>query len=447
MSRPSETDNTLLIGQPWNGLYRDRYSYDRETLLSESIKAWRLNPLARRLTNLYKIYNIDGISFHCDHPATDKFLRTFWDHELNAMDEMLTEISNELFLCGNVFPLFSIDSTGMTYVRIFPTDQIAEIITADNDVKQELEYITRSVSMLAEPRRFKNPRWLSTLSNASFMTHHKLNALAGTCWGEGEIWSDLPWLSRYATWLEDRVRLNHFRSSFMYVVQGQYKSEADKRKRQAELNANPPRPGTVLVTDPSEQWGIMSANLDSFDASIDGEAIKKMIAVNHVPMHYLAEAESSTRTTADAAGTPTFKGFEDNQRSFKKIIHSILTIAVKARSLKDDSVSANAVIEITSADASERDNAALALAISQMVTSIGEIYDRNLIDQEEYLRLVYRFGGENPPKPESKLKGIRRIINAPAVTVTNPNPKPATASGAIKVDSASGVVKIKEPIQ
>jgi hypothetical protein len=428
----SETDNTILIGQPWNGLYRDRYAYERDTILEEAVRAWRLNPLARRLANLYKIYNVDGITYNCEHVGTQKFLTEFWNNDLNQTDEMLEEISNEIFLTGNLFPLFSVDKSGMTYVRIFPTDQIEEIKTADNDLKQEIAYITKPVSMEAEAQIYKNPRGLPSATTPTFMQHYAINKLAGTCWGEGEIWPDLPWLGRYATWLEDRVRLNHFRSTFMYIVQGNFKSEAEKKKRQAEINSNPPRSGTVLVTDPSEQWGIMSANLDSFDASVDGMAIKKMIAVNHAPMHYLAEPESSTRTTADAAGTPTFKAFENNQAIFKKIIHRILSIAVARRAEKDDSVDAKAEIKVNSADATERDNAGLALAAGQIVSAIGDMFDRELIDSAEYMRLTYRFMGEVYDEKKKVPEGKRKPLD-----------KPATANqGGIKTDTETGDTKL-----
>lgn len=435
----TETENTILIGTPWQGLYRDRYGYDRDTLLEEAIRAWRLNPLARRLSNLFKIYNVDGISYECEHEGTKKFLDAFWNHDLNKMKRKLEKISNEIFLTGNLFTLYSTDASGMTYFRIFPTDQIAEIITAGNDMEQELEYITKELSMDVSAQTFKNPRGLTVTQQSVVMRHDSINQLAGTAWGEGEIWPDLPWLGRYATWLEDRVRLNHFRSAFMYVVQGQFKDNNAKRERQRELNANPPRPGTVLVTDPSEQWGIMSANLDSFDASVDGEAIKKMIAVNHVPMHMLAEAESSTRTTADAAGTPTFKGFENHQNTFIEIIEDILRTVVQRRAEKDTNVDKNAVIKVTSADATERDNAALALATGQIVASIGEMYDRELIDESEYLRLVYRFSGETAPKNANIVKGIRKNLSMPKNAPAN------TSAGAVKVDAASGDVKVKEP--
>ena len=315
---------------------------------------------------------------------------------------------------------------------------LEQIVTSPNDIRQEIAYITKPLTADIEPQVFRNIKdFAPTDTPSSFMLHFATNKLAGTTWGEAEIWPDLKWLARYATWLEDRARLNRYRSAFMYVVQGTYKSEAEKRARQTYLNSNPPRPGQILVTDPSEQWGIMSASLDSFDASVDGEAIKKMIAVNHVPMHYLAEAESSTRTTADAAGTPTFKGFEDSQKFFKKILETILRTALQQRTKKDHDVKADAKISITAADASERDNAALALAISQMVNSLGELFDRELIDSAEYLRLVYRFGGETIPADHPIPKGIRKDLTKPA---------PANAgTGNIKTNPQTGDTTIKQP--
>lgn len=433
MTRPAETEQTILIGQPWNNLYRDRYSYERDSILEEAVRAWRLNPLARRLTNLYKIYNVDGINFKCDDPETDKFLRVFWNHDLNQIDETLEEISNEIFLTGNLFPLYSVDNSGMTYIRIFPTDQIAEIKTANNDIKQEIAYITKPVSMDAEPQTFRNPRGLPTVNTPNFMQHYTINKLAGTAWGEGEIWPDLPWLGRYASFLEDRVRLNRYRQAYMYDVAISGIDEEKVKLRKAELRNNPPQPGSVNIHDESEKWTVIAPNLSSGEAEKDGLTLKKMIAVNHAPMHYLAEPESSTRTTADAAGTPAFKAFEDNQRIFKRVIQRILTIAVQRRAERDNKIKTDAKIEIISADATERDNAGLALATGQIVSAIGEMYDRKLLDESEYIRLVYRFAGETAPEGEAP-KGIRKPLEKPA----------NTSQSGLKTDAETGEVKVPE---
>ena len=426
-----ETEQTFLIGRSWNGLYRDRYSYERDTILEEAIRAWRLNPLARRLTNLFKIYNVDGVSYKCEDAETKKFLDEFWNHELNNIEDMLEEISNEIFLTGNLFPAYSVGMDGMTFVRIFPTDQIQEITTAPNDLRQETAYITKPLSMDAESKTFFN------LPTAPvFMRHHAINRLAGTVWGEGEIWSDLPWLGRYASFLEDRVRLNRYRQAFIYdvSVEGMTPTEIDTRKK--EIQRNPPASGSVNVHDVKEIWDIKSPKLDSGDAERDGLAIKKMIAVNHVPMHYLAEPESSTRTTADAAGTPTFKAFENHQETFKKIILSMLKTAVRRKSEKDAKVSTSAKIEIVAGDATERDNAALALSVSQIVQSIGELYDRELMDETEYLRLVYRFAGETLPDDFKAPKGLRKpVVKEPGQNEAKP--------GGLVTDKETGDVKIK----
>jgi hypothetical protein len=217
-------------------------------------------------------------------------------------------------------------------------------------------------------------------------------------------------------------------------VQGQFKSEADKQARQRQLNANPPRPGQVLVTDPSEQWGIMSAQLDSFDASVDGMAIKKMIAVNHVPMHMLAEPESSTRTTADAAGTPTYKAFENSQASFKRILESILQTVLTKRMQFDSRIPKTAKVKIKAADTTERDNAGLALATSQIVTALGDLFDRELIESDEYMRLVYRFAGEVQPA-KAVPHGIRKPLNAKSAA---PN------AGGIKINTETGETRTKQ---
>ena len=161
------------------------------------------------------------------------------------------------------------------------------------------------------------------------MLHYAVNRLAGMKWGEPDIAPLLPWLARYASWLEDRVRLNRFRQAFLYIVTGKFNNEAEKTARQKEINANPPMPGSVLVTDATETWSVIQPQMDSFEANADGLALKKFIAGGMgYPLHWLAEPESSTRTTAEAAGTPTFKSLEERQKMFLSMLKEILEVVI-----------------------------------------------------------------------------------------------------------------------
>ncbi|MGD0878106.1 MAG: hypothetical protein ABSA01_08175 [Anaerolineales bacterium] len=76
-----------------------------------------------------------------------------------------------------------------------------------------------------------------------FMLHFTYNQFVGVPWGEPDLAPILPWLGRYASWLEDQARLNRYRQAFMYVVTGKFADRASRMAREIEINANPPQPG------------------------------------------------------------------------------------------------------------------------------------------------------------------------------------------------------------
>jgi len=409
-----ENDNTFFIGDNASGLYRDRFEYDRATVLSECLRAWRVSPVARRIVKLYTEFIIgEGLTIKSDHTATQKFLQDWWTHPLNKMAEQIPQWCDERTRSGNLFFLISPMPDGMSFVRAVPAELIKEIQTAENDIMQEQYYIP----VIQEAGTWKaydptQPIIDSEGNSEAFMLHYTTNKPVGVIWGEPDLAPLLPWIGRYSTWLEDRVRLNHFRAAFMYAVAGNYENETARKNREREINANPPKSGSVLVTNKNqgEEWGILSAQLDAFDASTDGLGLKKMIALGaEIPLHYLAEPESSTSTTADAAGTPTFRGLEQKQTEFINMIVDLATIAVRIRKEVDRRVNPEATIEVEAPDITERDNSNLALAASRIEPVAADLFDREMIEADEMLRLTYRMAGEVWEEGK-EVKGKRRPL-------------------------------------
>jgi hypothetical protein len=199
---------------------------------------------------------------------------------------------------------------------------------------------------------------------------------------------------------------------FVWVVKGDYSSPEDRLARQEELIANPPQPNSILVGDSSETWDTLSPKLDSFEAGADGLALKKHIAAGAgLPLHFLAEPESSTRTTAEAAGTPTFKNFADYQASFYNILRDVIQTACEVRRRVDASILPRPEIDIHGGDISERDNGSLALAFQRAVEAAGELYDRKMIDTAEMLRTAYQFGGMTFDEAGLPTEGLRRPLS------------------------------------
>jgi len=238
------------------------------------------------------------------------------------------------------------------------------------------------------------------------MLHYAINRPAGAQWGESDLAPLLRWLSRYSAWLEDRVRLNRFRNAFLYVVKAKFINEAARRARQLELAANPPSPGSILVTDDSEEWSVISPRLEALDASTDGLAVKKMIAAGAgVPLHFLAEPESATRTTAEAAGGPTYRRFEQRQRFFQWMLVDILKVVTARRRMVDARVDPETALAVYGADISARDNVALSMAGINVASLFEKLYDMGMVDAAEMLRVIYRFIGESGDLDELLQRG------------------------------------------
>lgn len=379
---------------------RERFANDRLDLLHQSLEAWQTNPLARRIVELTSQYVVGGgIRIQCAHPANQVFLESWWSHPLNNLDIRCTEWCDELTRSGELFIVVSSDPVGMSYLRAIPAVQIETIRCRENDLEQEIEYIEYPASGETEGRRWNAWQEASggvpALPFQPVMRHYAINRPVGTQRGESDLVPMLRWLARYSNWLEDRVRLNRYRQAFLYQVQASFTNEAERAARQTALNAAAPNPGSILVTDESETWSVIQPNLASQEAGEDGLAIKRMIAAGAgVPLHFLAEPEGATRTTAESAGGPTFRRFEQRQRFFLSMLHDLARIALIRRAKVDASIDPAFPFSVLGADISARDNAELAQAAHSAVEAFSQLHEEGLIDDDEYLRLVYRFAGE-----------------------------------------------------
>ena len=400
---------------------RDRYGADRDEVLREALDAWRTNPLARRIVALTTQYVVGaGVTLSSPHAAAQAFLTEWWHHRLNRLPVRVFEWSDELARAGNLIVLVSTDAAGMSYVRGLPASRVQAIVTRPNDIEQptaiveKAQWGTSPQSAISHPQSAMSEgrtwpvydpvtdRPDETGAWPTVALHYAINRPVGAAWGESDLAPLLRWLARYSHWLENRARLNHFRQSFMYVVRGVFKSAAERLARQAELNANPPTPGSILVTDAnSEAWGVLHPQLDSFEAGEDGLALKKMLAAGSGnPLHFLAEPESATRTTAEAAGGPTFRHYEQRQIFFLWLLADVARVALARRSQVAASVPADAPLKALGSDISARDNAVLAQAAAQVAAAFGGLREQGLIDDAELVRLVYKFAGELVDVPE-----------------------------------------------
>ncbi len=447
------TDRDGFYDQQSGSDQRDRYAFDRREMLRQALDAWRTNPLARRIVDIATQYIIGGgVSITSHHKPTSDFLKDWWHHPLNKFDSRAAEWSDELIRSGEIFLLLSTDQAGMTFVRAIPAIQIDEIITTPNDIQQEIEYTQAAGWDPNKEDWAAIQRWpaYNPLDDQpgpdgrypAVMLHYAINRPAGAVRGESDLAPILKWLSRYSAWLEDRVRNNKYRNSFLYVVTAKFANEAERLARQTMLNTNPPNPGSIMVTDDNETWTVIKPQMDSFEAGADGLAIKKMIAAGvGIPMHFLAEPEGTNKTTAEVSGGPTYRHLEQRQDFFTWMIADLVHAVVHRRATVDPKIHPDAKIDVHAADLSPRDNISIARATNSIGAVFTQLYDKGLIDDKELLRVIYRFAGESIDvnelvKPATPPAQPIQPPTTPAQTPTTHLPTPAESKPITKAKAA-----------
>ena len=407
--RVHETEDSITHGSlEWSDTFRDRLNFDRARLLTEAINAWRSNPLARRIIEITTEFALgDGFGFTAANGQVQAFLKRFWTHELNDLDTQLREWADEAWRTGDLFILFSLDEGGFPLVRAIPAENITAIQTAPNDTRQEIAFQRNALDN--DPY----PAYQPGAGQRSFVLHFALNRAVGASFGESDLASVLLWIKLHRQWLEDRARLNYYRQFFSFVVSKSFASDDEKKAFGRELESRRPRPGALLLTTPGETWSTLAPNLASAEAGEDGLALKRMIATGAgLPLHYLGEPEGSTRTTAEAAGTPAFKRFKSRQKFLENAVKRVLQVAMAVYRLNGGRLPAQPEFELTVPDVTERDNATLAIGVQRIVNAFAPLYNAKLIDRPELIRIVYRFLAEVPPEAEA---GAFVPINTKAV--------------------------------
>ncbi len=74
LSVSPERDNNFFTGG-LSDLYTDRNAWDRKKIFAESLRAWRVNPIARRIVKLMTSFIIGkNLKIKSDDPATQAWI-------------------------------------------------------------------------------------------------------------------------------------------------------------------------------------------------------------------------------------------------------------------------------------------------------------------------------------------------------------------------------------
>jgi hypothetical protein len=366
---------------------------------------YRTNPIAFRLVQLQVEHVLgEGMRLRSVDPKIQAEIDLWWDHPLNQLEVRQFDFMTGLSMDGELFVTRHVNPYDLTsYVRLVPAALIDRIETNPDDLLDELRF-HQTAQMMTPDTLMQLPsitqaegRWWE----GGQMRHFAVNRPAGVVRGMSDLAPVLPWLRRYRDWLTDRVRLNKYRTAFVWhvVLKG-----ADKRAvlaRQSEL-AVPPPPGSVIVSNENEEWLAVRPEISADDVQADGHAIRLMIAAGSgIPLFWLAEAEHTARGTAGDMAEPTYRHYRARQLYFGWLMRTLAVDALRVRGLEVS------IGDITAEFPELDTSASLAIASSmaQLTDSLSVAVGAGWLTSEDAARVYQHYLGEVASLPDRGRNG------------------------------------------
>ena len=371
---------------------------EQRQLLDDCLAEWRANPLAFRITHLMSDFVVgSGVRVKSDRPEVQAFLERFWHHPYNRLAERLPRWCDELTRSGELFLVLSRNpGDRMSYVRELPASLIDRVETDPEDYEREWRY--RQAASDPEGRWWLSPQHPDADQSPQVMLHFAVNRPAGATRGLPDLAPILKWLRRYQDWVEDRARLNKYRSAFLWHCQINSPAPGELERKRAQY-ARAPSPGSLLITDQNENWRAIHPQIAADEAEADGKAIRLMVAAGAgVPLHFLGEGESATRATAAEMGQPTYRHYQARQVYFGALLMTVARTAVQRALALPGEYDLGLSVQVE--DLTREDNESLARAAAQVVGALSTMRERGWIDDEHAAALALKFAGELLPPDE-----------------------------------------------
>jgi len=251
--------------------------------------------------------------------------------------------------------------------------------------------------------------------------HLAINKVSNAKRGKSDLATLLPWLRRYKDWLTDRVRINKFKSAFLWDVS---LTDADKKTidRKKMEYTYPPEPGSVIIHNDSEKWTAVEPKIAADDASEDGRQIKMMVAVGAtLPEHFLSDGDNGNRATAAEMSLPTLLKFKRRQRIISYMLRVILNRVIEeAQKAGKIGKNVDTTYDIMFPEIDSGEHKTLASALNMIMPALQTAKSLNWISDETAMRIMFEYCGE-----EIDIRAEKEKIAAQQAAVPTPQPSPS----------------------
>lgn len=416
---------------------RDFTKMSHGKILDTVWSLWQSSPIAVRVMKLKRDHVIGrGVKPVTSDSDLQVILNDFW--ESNDLDKQSSNFALQLYLLGEqCYTAFVKESDGSVEIGYIDPAQIERVITHPENSMKRWVVVTAQVTStdkwigeqdkkvyriiqvddvvkgeeyqdkLVTSKQAELEEWelmllkqygLSEYSGDVFFTPH--NALSNQPRGYSDLTSVADWIDACEETLFGLAELEQFRGYFSWFVKlmGVDPNSKEFANRVAQIRLNPPKKGSVNVTNDQEEWDLKVADLKQAGSIETFRALLGLILGGlGFPVHWFGFGDDANRATATVQATPTQKSLEHDQGEYSDMMVTMLKFvrdqAEIAGTLSSDE-EADRSISITLPEINERDTAAIVNLLAPLATSLIAAIDAKWMSQEKATELWVRLVGE-----------------------------------------------------
>ena len=392
---------------------------------------WQSNMIANRIIELPLAYLLaEGVKVTNDDEDYQAVIDAFWTHPINNMAIKLEKKVRELSIFGEQFyPAFVNPLSGEVQLSYLDPAHVEEVIYDPRNPEQPVgvktkrmtngrQYIYRVIINGPESVFTKQTQRLREGFNDGDIFYFSINSFCAHGRGNSDLTAQCDFLDLYDDFIFGEGDRAENSRAFVWDVTLKGADQNKVNARAAEIQSNPPRPGSANVHNDSEEWKAESPNLGSGDT----EALAKLFR-NHMlggatmPPSWFADGGDVNRANGEAMAEPTFKILAMRQRYIIYMLHEIATFVIRQYYTATMGIEPDRMVEtdvfkskVVMPEMTAKDISRYAAALQQVVVAVNLGITQGIMTEETGLSVIAsiadRLGVEIDPEQE--------LINAQA---------------------------------
>jgi hypothetical protein len=320
------------------GNARDYPQYTQQRMQEVSLVLYRQNPIARRILHLIRDYVVgEGIFIQAKDPWVQKILTTHWADPSNAWPSRFADRVRDLYLYGEqcyqasvnpisgLVTLSYVSPLDISEVRSDPTNPeiVREVVLKANETTDMKPVTLKVIQVDTNPN---SPTFGFRSGDCFFF---KINNVCDSSRGIPELFSIAEWIDGFDQFLWGRIERAVHLSTWFWDVLLEGATKEQIQDFLSDVQARPPKRGSIRVHNEKVQWNPISVKLEGQDASEEAALFKNLILGGAgMPDFFFAESGAGGRMALAEQSEPTLKSLAMRQHEVRLMLREIFDFQI-----------------------------------------------------------------------------------------------------------------------